>query len=172
MLPHVLSYFKKHRPDHFRQELRITPKTFDALVKALKKDPAFQNNSQNKQTPVCHQIAIALYRFGHSGNACSLDKVAKWSGYAKGTVVLATKRVMTAILRPEFLHQHVRLPTSEEKEEAKKWIEKHSCSAWRDGWCMVDGTLVPLYERPHWYGESYFDRKSNYSLNFQVFFNL
>ncbi len=33
---------------------------------------------------------------------------------------------------------------------------------------VVDGTLVPLYYRPYWYAEAYFDRKSNYSLNIQV----
>ncbi|KAF9032759.1 hypothetical protein BJ165DRAFT_1568231, partial [Panaeolus papilionaceus] len=107
ILPHILSHFKKHRPDHFRQELCITPKTFDALVKALKNDLVFQNNSQNKQMPIQHQITIALYRFGHSGNLCSFNKVARWSGYAKGTVSLATKRVMTAILQPQFLRKHV-----------------------------------------------------------------
>ena len=58
--------------------------------------------------------------------------------------------------------------TEDEKEDAKMWVEAHSCKAWRDGWCLVDGTLIPLYDRPHWYGESYFDRKCNYSLNFQV----
>ncbi|THU94473.1 hypothetical protein K435DRAFT_819994 [Dendrothele bispora CBS 962.96] len=60
------------------------------------------------------------------------------------------------------------MPTEAEKEEAKTWVEKHSCPEWRDGWCMVDGSLIPLYARPYWYGESYFDRKSNYSLNVQV----
>ena len=32
----------------------------------------------------------------------------------------------------------------------------------------MDGTLVPLSKRPTWFGESYFDRKCNYSLNIQV----
>lgn len=118
--------------------------------------------------PVKHQLAIALYRFGHYGNAASLDSIAKWAGYAKGTVLLATRRVMTAVLRPGFMQEAVRMPNVEEKEEAKQWVEDHSCHAWRDGWCLVDGTLVPLYERPFWYGESYFDRKCNYSLNIQV----
>jgi hypothetical protein len=75
---------------------------------------------------------------------------------------------MTAILQREFMDEAVSLPTEEQKEEAKEWVESKSCKAWRDGWCMVDGTLVPLYERPFWFGESYFDRKCNYSLNFQV----
>ena len=83
---------------------------------------------------------------------------------------LITRRVMTAVLRPDFLDDVIHFPTPEEKEEAKEWVENHSCKAWRGGWCMVDGTLVPLDERPFWYGESYFDRKQNYSLNIQVWF--
>ncbi|KAG6826004.1 hypothetical protein H0H92_001550 [Tricholoma furcatifolium] len=47
--------------------------------------------------------------------------------------------------------------TEDKKEAAKEWIENHSCKAWRDGWCLVDGTLVPLYYHPFWYGQSYFD---------------
>lgn len=33
---------------------------------------------------------------------------------------------------------------------------------------MVDGTLVPLFMRPGFFGNTWFDRKSNYSLNVQV----
>lgn len=75
---------------------------------------------------------------------------------------------MKAILDPSFRKEAVRLPTEEEKEEAKQWVEDHSCKAWRDGWCFVDGTLIPLAEKPNWYGQSYFDRKKRYSLNVQV----
>ena len=123
--------------------------------------------------PVEDQLAITLYRFGHFGNAVGLDKVSKWSGYGKGTVSLATHRVMTAVLRKEFMDEAVSIPTEREKEEAKRWVEKHSCKERRNGWCMVDGTLISLYDKPFWYGESYFDRKCNYSLNIQVrlFFN-
>jgi len=167
-LPHVLNVYKTLRPDHFRKELRVTPNTFDCILEKIDKDPIFTNDSQNPQMPTEHQLAITLYRFGRFGNAASIDDVAKWSGYAKGTVLLATQRVMTAILRREFMDEAVSLPTEEQREEAKEWVESKSCKAWRDGWCMVDGTLVPLYERPYWFGESYFDRKCNYSLNFQV----
>ena len=146
-LPHVLSVFKAERPDHFRKQLRVSPSAFDRIVEKIEDDPIFSNNSQNDQMPVEHQLAILLYRFGHFGNAASLDDVAKWAGYAKGTVILATRRVMTAILCPEFMDKAVSYPTAEEKEEAKVWIEKHSCYEWRDGWCMVDGTLVPFAER-------------------------
>lgn len=33
---------------------------------------------------------------------------------------------------------------------------------------LIDGTLLPLAQRPHHHGEVYFDRKSRYSLNAQV----
>ncbi|KAJ7636718.1 hypothetical protein FB45DRAFT_1024818 [Roridomyces roridus] len=167
-LTHVLTKLKVLRPDLFRQELRVSPYTFDRLVEALSDDPVFTNNSRNGQMPVETQVAIALFRFGHSGNAAGLQKVANWAGVGKGTVLLVTRRVLTAILRREFMENAVRMPTAAEKEKAKEWVEAHSCKAWRNGWCLVDGTLVPLFDRPYWYGESYFDRKCNYSLNVQV----
>lgn len=116
-----------------------------------------------------HQLAITLYRFGHYGNAVSLQRVADWAGIGKGTVLVVTRRVMTAVLRNSFKDQAIRMPTAEEKEGAKEWVGQHSkCTAWRDGWCFVDGTPVPLAFRPFWYGQSYFDRKCQYSLNVQV----
>jgi hypothetical protein len=33
---------------------------------------------------------------------------------------------------------------------------------------MVEGTLVPLFQRPAFFGNTWFDCKSNYSLNVQV----
>lgn len=167
-LHHVLMRLKTERADHFREALRINPTTFDALVAAIEDDPIFINHSQNPQMPVEEQLAITLYRFGHDGNASGLQSVANWAGVGKGTVSIVTKQIMTAVLRPSFMKDAVRWPTEEEKEEAKQYVEQHSCHAWRNGWCFVDGTLVPLAARPAWYGESYFDRKSRYSLNFQV----
>jgi hypothetical protein len=56
----------------------------------------------------------------------------------------------------------------EDKERAKEWVESVSCAEWHYKFCMVDGTLVPLSQKPGHHGEAYFDRKSNYSLNVQV----
>lgn len=167
-MPHCIQVLKNDRPDLFREFLRVNPTTFDRLVERIEDDPVFSNNSNNPQQPVEEQLAIVLYRFGHNGNAASLTKVGFWAGVAHGSVPLITNRVMTALLRRPFMEEAVRLPTPEEKEVAKDWVEAHSCRAWRNGWCFVDGTLVPLYDRPHWYGDSYFDRKQNYSLNIQV----
>ena len=164
----TLDKYRLLQPDLFRQDLRVSPDTFDRIVKKIANHPVFFNNSNCPQSPVEDQLAITLFCFGHYRNAASLDRVRKWAGTSKGLVKLATRRVMTALLSADFMQDAVRLPTDEEKEEAKVWVEDHSCKAWRDGWCLVDGTLIPLYARPYWYGESYFDRKCNYSLNIQV----
>jgi hypothetical protein len=74
-----------------------------------------------------------------------LERVRKWASTSKGLVKLAMCRVMTALLSPDFIKQAVQLPTDEKKVEAKIWVEKHSCRASRNGWCLVNGTLIPLY---------------------------
>jgi hypothetical protein len=170
-LKHLLKTLKAMRPDHFRIKLRVSPLTFDRLIKAIENDPVFVHHSRlSPKAPIEEQLGVALYRFGHNGNAASLQSIANWAGIGKGTVELYTRRVMVALLRPEFMRSSVHWPDEAEKEAAKEWVQNHSCKAWRDGWCFVDGTLVPLASRPYWYGESYFDRKCRYSLNVQVCF--
>lgn len=167
-MPFILNDDKINRPDNFRTWLRVTPYTFDTLLSQIEHDPIFSNHSHVPQMPVSHQLAITLHRFGCDGNGVRLPAVAAWAGVGKGTVLLVTRRVMTALLRPHILHSAIHLPTDEEQQAAKAWVQNKSCDAWRDGYLFVDGTLVPFFSRPHFFGENYFDRKSNYSLTFQV----
>ncbi|KAJ3817455.1 hypothetical protein F5880DRAFT_1492910, partial [Lentinula raphanica] len=170
-LHHVLMTLKMGHADHFREQLRVTPYTFDKLVSAIEDDVIFENYSETaRQAPVEEQLAVVLYHFGHDGNAANVQGVSNWAGIGKGTVLLYTRRIFTALLHPASA-KLTWMPTEAEKEEAKEWpiFRQCSCKAWRrNGWCFVDGTLVPLYARPHWFGESYFDCKCHYSLNFQV----
>ena len=162
----VLVDFKASDMKRFRQNLRVSPGTFDSLLKKIENDPIFYNNAYTSQIPVHEQLAITLFRLGHDGNAASVIAVAQWGGVSSGAVVKCTRRVMVAFLA---LHDTViHWPTEEEKERAKEWVESVSCTEWRGGFCMVDGTLVPLSQKPGHHGEAYFDRKSNYSLNIQV----
>ncbi|KAF7322259.1 DDE Tnp4 domain-containing protein [Mycena chlorophos] len=163
----VLEKYKSNDVPRFRRNLRVPPSTFDALLARIEAHPIFLGGEGNtSQTPVKHQLAIALYRFGHFGNAASVESIAQWAGKSAGTVVNATRRVMIA-----FLSMHdevVRWPTDAEREQAKQWVEETTCAGWRNGWLFVDGTLVPLADKPGYHGEAYFDRKSNYSLNVQL----
>ena len=150
----------------FRQNLRVLPHTFDQLVQHIEEHPVFHNQSNCQQFPVEIQLAITLFHFGHDDNSTSVEAVAQWAGVSVGTVIKATRQVIIAFL---LLHDSVICwPNEEEKKAAKDWVEKESCPSWRDGFCMVDGTLIPLFEKPGHHGEAYFDQKSNYSLNVQV----
>ncbi|KAJ6540368.1 hypothetical protein B0H19DRAFT_959538 [Mycena capillaripes] len=164
----VLVEFKNDDPKRFRRNLRVSPETFDELVSRIEDHPIFSNNSPKPQTPVYIQLAIALYRFGHDENAASVESIAQWAGVSVGVVVKSTRRVIIAFLQLILHDSVIRWPTEDEKEEAKDWVEAASCEEWRGGFCMVDGTLIPLFEKPGHHGEVYFDRKSNYSLNVQV----
>jgi hypothetical protein len=120
----------------------MTPKCFDKLVETLSPHPAFQNESSNVQMPVEQQLAIALYRFGHYGNAASTMKVALWTGVDYGTVCLVTRRVLQACCDENFRCSSVHWADATAKEHAKAWVEENSCHAWRNSWLMVD---APLY---------------------------
>ncbi|KAI5833013.1 hypothetical protein K523DRAFT_370230 [Schizophyllum commune Tattone D] len=158
--------YKTDDPKRFRRNLRVSSDTFDYILSRISHHPVFSSTGQKDQMPVKEQLAITLYRFGHFGNAASVESIAQWAGVSAGLVVKATRRVMLATL--ELHDEVIRWPSAAEKEAAKEWVEAASCAAWRDGWLMVDGTLVPLAEKPGHHGEAYFDRKSNYSLNIQV----
>ena len=54
------------------------------------------------------------------------------------------------------------------RSEASDWVESVSCHAWRPGYCMVNGTLIPLTSKPGHFGEQFFDHKSNYSQSLMV----
>ncbi|KAJ3871440.1 hypothetical protein F5051DRAFT_340885 [Lentinula edodes] len=162
----VLELYKKDDPKRFRRNIRVSPSTFDELLARICDHPVFMSQGSAHQIPIQHQLAIAMFRFGHFGNGASVESIAQWAGMSAGTVVNATRRVMVAFLA---LHDDViHWPTARMKEEAKEWVEAATCAAWRNGWIFVDGTLIPLAEKPAYHGEAYFDRKSNYSLNVQV----
>ena len=68
-----------------------------------------------------------------------------------------------------FICDVVEWVSIEEKEEAKHWVEKTSgCPTWRDGYCMVDGRLIRLFDKPAFFREVYYNRKCNYSVNVQL----
>lgn len=162
----VLVLYKRDDPYRFRRNLRVSSTTFDELVTRIGTHEVFVSSGSRPQLPVDEQLAIALKRFGNFGSNASVEAVAQWAGVSAGMVVKATRRVMEAVLA---LHdQYIHWPSAEEKEDAKQWVEDAACKAWRDGWVFVDGTLVPLADKPGYHGEAYFDRKSNYSLNVQV----
>lgn len=83
---------------------------------------------------------------------------------------------MAVITIPEFRKQWISWPSKEEISTAKADIDialkdipaKYMPQVFRDGWSMVDGTLIPLARKPGLSGANFFDRKCNYSFTVQV----
>ena len=88
---------------------------------------------------VAEQLAIALFRFGHYGNAANIMKTALWAGVGYGTVHLATNRIIKAVCGEQFrraaLHWPMRLPL---RLPNYGWKITHALPGGMDGqWWMV-----------------------------------
>jgi hypothetical protein len=151
-------------PDRqFKQVVRMSKAAFEALTHKIENHEVFHNNSTAPQRPVYQQLAVALFRFGHGGNAAGVTMSGLHFGCSVGAACLYFERVMVALLHlvPEF----VRWPNKRQRLQHSKEMAKTGFAG-----CVgfVDGTHVRLFQRPSLHGEVYFDRKSNYSLNAQV----
>lgn len=164
----LLDVYKTEYPDIFHTYVCISPLCFDRLIQAIQDDDIFQNESNNEQMPIEEQVAIALYWFGHYRNGASMKKVALWARVGYGTVDLVIKCFMTAVCHEHFHRSCIHWPDKERKACAKIWVRDRTCDAWSLGWCMVDGTLVPVFMQPGWHGNSFLSCKLSYSLNVQV----
>lgn len=163
-------HYRIEVPDHFRMNARMEPRAFNLLCARLNDFLCNLSGRGPRQIPVEFQLLVALKRFGRYGNGASVHEIAQWSGFGAGTVQLITRRVVRAIHLSDLRREHIRWPTGAEKEEAKNWADQKARRAigWREGFCFVDGTLIPLYARPYHYGDCFFDRRSRYSLNVQI----
>jgi hypothetical protein len=172
MLEAALVYFKQQRPTMFRSHARMSPTAFDALISFLRPLPEFYTNARTPQLPLESQALVTLKRFGSCGNAASVYQIAEWARIGQGTVDKVRRQVISAVLNSKMKEQHIIWPEkdSAEREGAKKVVQDLLIPECRGGWCMINGTLVPLFAKPWYYGERFFDRKTNYSLNVQVYF--
>ena len=48
-----------------------------------------------------------------------------------------------------------------------KFVEDRTCPGWQKGIFAADGTSILLFQKPGIFGETFYDRKSTYSMNFQ-----
>ncbi|KIN93009.1 hypothetical protein M404DRAFT_171992, partial [Pisolithus tinctorius Marx 270] len=152
----------------FWKKLRIDPVIFDDILDQISDHYIFLNKSNNKQLPVAVQLAIFLFRVGHYGNASSPEDAAQWAGISVGTVINCTHQVMAALLDKHDNFIYVPDVQSPELRRAQEFAESRTCWSWRNGVFAADGMTVNLYARPKSFTDSYYDRKSNFSLNCQV----
>ncbi|KAF9226190.1 hypothetical protein BS17DRAFT_698696, partial [Gyrodon lividus] len=149
--------------------LRVNPKIFNDVLDQISDHPIFSSGgSQNCQLPIPIQLAICLNYVGHYGNAISPEYVAQWAGVSVGAVINCTNHVMVAILDQHDTFIQFTGLDSEDVAHAQVYTKNHSCPKWCNGILAADGSAFRLFAKPTMHGETFFDRKSNYSLNCQA----
>ena len=170
----LLNLWAFSSPQRFQKKLRVTPGTFGGLVGFIEKHPIFSNRSNNPQLPPAFQLAIFLNCVGHYGNAATSEDIAEWAGVSVGTVYNCSKRIMIALMQ---LHDHAfhfdpntDERDAQEKEKSKMWSQAKTCRGWRGGYLVANGSCFSLFQKPGMHGETFYDKKCNYSINAQVCF--
>lgn len=158
---------RENHPDEFRRLVRMPPKAFNDLVLLIKDSQHFANDSNNPQSPVDQQLAVFLFRVGHYGNAASIDRIAFFFGISTGSVINFSNRVLQAIL--ELHNVYVAWPGHARRLAARTYVRRSTgVVSWSGGIFATDGTTLPLFQRPSYFGREFYDRNSRYSLNSQV----
>ena len=111
---------------------------------------------------------IFLNQAGHYGNAATPEDIAEWAGVSVGLVVNCTNCVMVAILDQHDNFVYVPGDKSEDMGSACLFAAQKTCAAWQSGIFAADGSTIDFFEKPASYGDTFTDRKGNYSLNCQV----
>jgi len=90
-------------PLFFRALLRVKKRTFDYLRARLDltSTDLVYSKSGRPQLSVAVQLSTSLYRLGHYGNGASGILIAQRFGVSSGTVINATPRALSAVLRWE-----------------------------------------------------------------------
>ncbi|KAG2046384.1 hypothetical protein BDR06DRAFT_859947, partial [Suillus hirtellus] len=151
----------------FQQKLCVNLEIFDDILDHISNHPIFQNQSNNPQLPVSIQLAIFLNQAGHYGNSISLEDVTQWAGVSVRSIVNCTNHVMIAVLDAHDQFICWEADNSEDADLAHKFAESCTCPEWKGGVLAIDGSTMNLFMKPGYYGETFYDRKSNYSLGCQ-----
>ncbi|POW16278.1 hypothetical protein PSTT_01459 [Puccinia striiformis] len=124
----------------FRQAARTTKEGFVQVLEKIVCNPVFHRGGRRPQLPIAHQLALTLERLGSNGNGASVALVSLGRTY-------------------------VRWPDAQRRAEISEVLRKEGFEG-----CVgfVDGTTIPLFQRPGFDGETFFDRKKRYSLNTQI----
>ena len=151
------------KDDSFKYLMRMSRRDFAEMLHRIENGPGrkiFENLSRNKQVPISLQFSMALLRFGFSGNAAAALNISLVTRCSIGAVNNAYRRVTRALML--MAEDEIRWPSREERMSLRVRAARHGFPF---AFFAVDGTTVPLFEKPCVDHEAFFDRKSNYSLN-------
>lgn len=166
---HLLMQYEDY-PHAFCKKVWVNHNIFDHILDQIINHPIFHSQSlANPQLPIAVQLAVFLNHTGHYGNAISISDVALWAGVSEGSVVNCTNWAMTALL--DQYNEFIKFPDPDSADctNANTYAGSVStCQQWCGGWLAAYGSSIPPFQKPGYYGETFYNRKSRYSLNCQV----
>ncbi|KAI7964478.1 hypothetical protein MJO29_002576 [Puccinia striiformis f. sp. tritici] len=150
----------------FRQAARTSKDGFVQVLEKIVGNPVFHRGGGGgrwAQLPIAHQLALTLERLGSNGNGASVGRFSRNLQVGRGTVIKVSCRVIAALV--SLGRMYVQWPNRERRAEISEVLRMEGFEG-----CMgfVDGTTIPLFQRPGFDGETFFDRKKRYSLNAQI----
>lgn len=147
----------------FRIFTRMDRMSFELVLRKVQQDPVFQNQSNTPQAPVREQLALALYKLGHSGSASGFRLTASAFGVSEGHVYKCTKRVIVALAR--IYKTYIRWPNERERMQESIFNDEKAGLIGAIG--SVDGTDIVLAEKPcgEFNPETFFSRKKRYAID-------
>lgn len=143
--------------------MRTSHAGFYAILEVIEDDEIFISTSRNPQPAVIIQLALTLERLGSNGTGCSVRRLGRDYKRSMGAIINCTQRVLESI--DSQCSQYIQWPSEARREEISTVMSLEGFPG-----CVgfVDGTNIPLYQRPGLDGETFFDRKKRYSLYCQV----
>eukprot|EP00644_Phytophthora_capsici_P005192 jgi/Phyca11/96240/e_gw1.1.1194.1 len=147
----------------FRQLTRISKSSFAALHDYIYDNDIFHSTATQKQRPVCIQLVVALARLGENGNAASVGEFHRRFRIATGSVVIYTSRVLHAL--KAVRSQWIVWPSRDRRQEISTVMTAEGFPGCVE---FIDGTTLPLSQRPAVDGSSYWDRKKKVSYSIIV----
>ncbi|KAG0251259.1 hypothetical protein BGZ95_006950 [Linnemannia exigua] len=146
--------FDNTMPHHFKALFRTTKESFFSLLRLIEGHRIYQNNSRNQQTPAYVQLGVTLSRLGTNGTGSSVAQHEAHFGFSAGAVVDFTRRTISALM--DHRDEWIQWPDERRREEISQVMELEGFPG-----CVgfIDGTTLPLSQKPALDGEVYFDRK-------------
>ena len=160
----ALSYeSNEYNDDEFLFLFRVRRATFFNLLDMIKDDSIFKKKKYKQSRPASHQLLVFLYRIGREGVGASLSALSAFFKLGKGTLRSYILNVLKAIIKHK--EDVIYWPSEQERKEISDRLTPYGfphCVG------IIDGTLIVLDRRPAGDFESYYSRKSNYSINCAV----
>ena len=132
-------------------------------MELLKDHLVFQKSSDSRgprQKPPSHQLLVLLKYYGCEGNAGSSIALGTFFGVGSGVIDYCKENALQALLALES--RTVMWPNEEERRAIANRIKAQyffpNCVG------IIDGTLLPLAQRPLLHGENYLSRKRFYAI--------